>query len=337
MLPTRFLAALGLTILTLSASAATVLDNLASRPSGKILFNSVTTKNRYELASASYDPKPVVIWGTLGLPEGGHAPYPAMVLAHGSGGIEQKDWERWVPLLNRLGVATFVVDSFTPRGIARTVDDQSQLDQSSNDADALAALQLLATDPRIDPARIGIMGFSRGGIVALETAVERFRRGVIHSDVKFAAHIAFYPGCGLRYWRTPSPLTGAPIMMALGEFDNYTPGRACVAFADAMKAAGQDIAVHVYAGAQHDFDSTFTRLVTHPNGTSSRDCRDREIDPVTWEYRMLDTGEKSQDLALFTHALAGCMTRGVTTGGNPAAAAQAEHDVREFIVRVLRP
>src|SRR4051812_13225607 len=104
MLPTRFLAALGLTILTLSASAATVLDNLAARPSGKILFNSVTTKSRYELANASYDPKPVVIWGTLGLPEGGHAPYPAMVLAHGSGGIEQKDWERWVPLLNKLGV-----------------------------------------------------------------------------------------------------------------------------------------------------------------------------------------------------------------------------------------
>jgi dienelactone hydrolase len=304
---------------------------------GKIPFDSVTPKNRYELASATYDPKPAAIWGTLGLPAGGHAPYPAMVLAHGSGGIEQKEWERWVPLLNQMGVATFVVDSFTPRGIARTVDDQSQLDQSANDADALAALKLLALDPRIDPARIGVMGFSRGGTVALETAVDRFRRGIIKNDVKFAAHIAFYPGCGLRYWRTPSPLTGAPIMLALGELDNYTPPRACLAFAAAMKAAGQDIDVHVYPGAQHDFDSTFTRLVTHPNGTTSRNCRDREIDPVNWTFHLLDTGEAPKDAAAFTSALGKCMTTGVTTGGNAAAAKLAEADVRAFVTRVLHP
>ncbi len=303
----------------------------------KIPFNSVTTNSRYALASVTYDPTPVRIWGTLGLPTGGHAPYPAMVLAHGSGGIEQKDWERWVPLLNKMGVATFVVDSFTPRGISRTVDDQSQLDQSSNDADALAALQLLATDARIDPKRIGVMGFSRGGTVALETAVDRFRRGIIKNDVKFAAHIAFYPGCGLRYWRTPSPLTGAPIMMALGALDNYTPPRTCLAFADAMKAAGQDVEVHVYANAQHDFDSTFTHLTVHTNGTSGRNCRDREIDPVSWEFHFLDTGEKFKDVAAYTKALGNCAVTGVTTGGNPEAARQAETDVRMFVTRVLTP
>jgi dienelactone hydrolase len=308
----------------------------ASAQTGKMPFDSVTPKNRFELASASYDPKPTAIWGTLALPALGHAPYPAMVLAHGSGGIECKDWERWVPLLNQLGVATFVVDSFTPRGIARTVDDQSQLDQSANDADALAALQLLARDPRIDPARIGVMGFSRGGSVALETAVDRFRRGVIRNDVKFAAHIAFYPGCSLRYWRTPSPLTGAPILLALGELDNYTPPRSCLAFAEAMKAAGQDVEVHVYPGAQHDFDSTFPRLVTHPHGTSSRDCPDREIDPVSWTFHMLATGETIKDAAAFTQALGKCVATGVTTGGNPVAAAQAEHDVKAFVTRVLK-
>jgi len=323
----RALAALGL-LAAASASGA---------PFGTIAFDSVTPKSRYELANASYDPTPVVIWGTLGLPSGGHGPYPAMVLSHGSGGIEQKEWDRWVPLLNQLGVVTFVVDSFTPRGIARTVDDQAQLDQSANDADALAALQLLARDPRIDPSRIGVMGFSRGGTVALEAAVDRFRRGVIHNDVKFAAHIAFYPGCALRYWRTPSPLTGAPIMMALGELDNYTPPRACLAFADAMKAAGQAVEVHVYTGAQHDFDSTFTRLVNHPNGTTSRNCPDREIDPVSWTFRMLATGETVKDAAAFTAALGKCMTTGVTTGGNAAAAKQAEQDVRNFVTRVLRP
>jgi dienelactone hydrolase len=50
------------------------------------------------------------------------------------------------------------------------------LDQSANGADALSALKLLASDPRIDASRIGVMG-SRGGIVALETAIEPFRQG----------------------------------------------------------------------------------------------------------------------------------------------------------------
>jgi dienelactone hydrolase len=324
----RFVAGFGLLAMMAGATAQTV---------GKMAFNSVTPKSRFELANASYDPRPVPIWGTLGLPAGGHAPYPAMVLAHGSGGIEPKDWERWVPLLHQMGVATFVVDSFTPRGITRTVDDQGQLDQSSNDADAFFALTLLAADPRIDPARIGVMGFSRGGSVALETAVDRFRRGVVKNDVKFAAHIAFYPGCGLRYWRLPSPLTGAPIMMALGERDNYTPARPCLAFADAMKAAGQDVEVHVYAGAEHDFDSFNTRLTTHAEGTSGRACRDREIDPVSWQFHMLDTGEKLTDAAAFFKAQGNCMVKGVRWGGNSAAAQQAENDVRTFVRRVLHP
>jgi dienelactone hydrolase len=324
----RFVAGFGLLVMVAMASAQTV---------GKIAFNSVTSNSRFALAHANYDPRPVPIWGTLTLPSGGHAPYPAMVLAHGSGGIEPKDWDRWVPLLRQMGVATFVVDSFTPRGIARTVDDQAQLDQSSNDADALFALQLLAADPRIDSARIGVMGFSRGGSVALETAVDRFRRGVVKNDVQFAAHIAFYPGCGLRYWRVPSPLTGAPIMMALGELDNYTPARPCIAFAEAMKAAGQDIEVHVYAGAQHDFDSFSTRLVNHAEGTSGRDCRDREIDPVSWTFRMLDTGETFTDVAAFNKAQGNCAVKGVRWGGNSTAATQAENDVKTFVIRVLHP
>lgn len=74
-----------------------------------------------------------------------------MVIAHGSAGIQPKDTLRWVPLLNQMGIATFAVDSFKPRKIDRSDEDQSVLDQSANDADALAALKLLASDPRIDP------------------------------------------------------------------------------------------------------------------------------------------------------------------------------------------
>jgi dienelactone hydrolase len=319
------------------AQAQTVYTELSSQPQGLLQFFSVTPKNRYELVHRSYDRQPTVVQGTLQLPVAGDGPFPAMVIAHGSGGIEAKDRQRWVPLLRSMGIATFLLDSFSTRHISRTVDDQSQLDQAANDADALAALRLLASDPRLDPHRIGIMGFSRGGIVALETANDYFRRGMLGDDVKFAAHIAFYPGCGLRYWRLPSPMTGAPIMLALGGADNYTPAPSCLAYADTLRAAGQQVEVKLYPNAQHDFDALQTVLVSHPQAQTSRNCPDREIDPLTWHYKVLTTGAVFQDVKAFTAAVGPCLTTGVTTGGDAAAARQAEADVRAFLTRVLHP
>ena len=301
-------------------------------------FNSVTPASRYQLVHRSYPAAPTVISGSLSLPAGTSAqPWPAMVIAHGSAGVQAKDRLRWVPLLNRMGIATLLVDSFSARGIARVDEDQGRLDQSANDADALAALRLLAADPRIDRQRIGVIGFSRGGIVALETAVDAFRRGVIDDDAHFAAHIAFYPGCGLRYWRTPSPLTGAPIMMALAGSDNYVPPAPCLAFAETMRAAGQDVETHVYPGAYHDFDNTVDYVKQFDRVETSRQCADREIDPVSWQYKFLKSGETFTDYAAFAARLGNCVIRGgVTTASNGTAARQSEADVRAFLRRVFK-
>jgi dienelactone hydrolase len=302
-------------------------------------FDSITPTSRYELVHRSYNKAVTQVTGTLSLPDAdtvGPGPWPAMVIAHGSAGLQAKDQLRWVPLFNRMGIATLVVDSFGPRGVKRTDDNQAQLDPSANDADALAALRLLAADPRIDAQRIGVMGFSRGGGVALETAVDVFRRGVIDNAVRFAAHVAFYPGCGLRYWRTPSPLTGAPIMMALAGRDDYTPAAPCLAFAEAMRAAGQDVEVHVYADAYHDFDNTVDYRKWHERAETGRACEDRQIDPVTWQYSFLKSGESFTDYAAFSKRLGNCVVRGVTSASNPAAARQAEADVRAFLRRVFK-
>jgi dienelactone hydrolase len=91
-----------------------------------------------------------------------------MVIAHGSAGVDTRE-TAWADRLGALGLATFVVDSFTPRNVRETATDQARLPTAANVADALAALRLLATHPRIDPDRIGIIGFSKGGQVALYT------------------------------------------------------------------------------------------------------------------------------------------------------------------------
>ena len=63
---------------------------------------------------------PATVDGTLVLPAGAAARMPAMVIAHGSGGILPGREEAWAGRLNGLGIATFVVDSFAPRGLSST-------------------------------------------------------------------------------------------------------------------------------------------------------------------------------------------------------------------------
>jgi dienelactone hydrolase len=112
---------------------------------------------------------------------------------------------------------------------------------AANVADALAALRLLATHPRIDPERIGVIGFSKGGQVALYTALEPFRRAIIDDDRRFAAHVALYPYCN--DWYQAERIDGAPMLLLLGGRDDYTPAEPCRGYAEWFRSAGADTSV----------------------------------------------------------------------------------------------
>ena len=142
--------------------------------------------------------KPAVIAGQLRIPKPGTDRLPAVVLVHGSGGINASH-ERWADELNSAGFAVFVLDSFAGRGIVSTVNDQSQLDSLAMMVDAYRALALLAKHPRIDPARIAIMGFSKGAVAAVYSSNERFRGMYAPGNLAFAAHIGLYTPCNVSY------------------------------------------------------------------------------------------------------------------------------------------
>src|SRR5438876_3559640 len=65
----------------------------------------------------------VNIAGVLRLPRLGADRLPAVILLHGSGGIGG-NVDRWAGELNGIGVAAFILDSFTARGIESTSADQ---------------------------------------------------------------------------------------------------------------------------------------------------------------------------------------------------------------------
>ena len=71
---------------------------------------------------------------------------------------------------------------------------------------------------------------SRGGQVALYSALEPARRSVLDDALRFVAHVALYPSCSIPYHARQ--VTGAPILMLLGTADDYTPPQLCRAYAD---------------------------------------------------------------------------------------------------------
>lgn len=316
--------------------AQEVYTDLRSKPVGKIYFNSLTPKNYYALMQRAPSVTRTVIWGTLYLPEHQSGPVPAMVFSHGSGGIMTNETERWLPLFLKMGMAAFIVDTYGPRGLTDTVSNQDQLSFGANVADALSALKLLSTDPRIDPARIGQIGFSRGGTIAFNTLLDKFRRAVISDDsTKFAAHVAFYPSCNFTYWGDASAFTGAPIMFALAGKDDYTSSQLCINYAAKLKTVLSRVDVQVYEGAYHDFDAVTGMHHWLPKAVNNIKCAGTEVNINSFSVTDLGTGKVYQSGNEFPGGVFGCVGQGGTVENNWGAASKAESDVRAFLMDIM--
>ena len=113
---------------------------------------------------------------------------PVVVLMHGSGGMGP-NIEYWEHTLNALGISTFAIDGFTGRGLTSVNTDQALLGRLNFILDAYRVLDILAKHPRVDPARIALMGFSRGGQAALFASEKRFHQMWNKSGVDFAAYL----------------------------------------------------------------------------------------------------------------------------------------------------
>ena len=319
-------------LVLLVAGTATAEDprvrDLADGRTGKIYFESVTPTSYFQLARRQATQQ-TVIFGTLRLPKGATGPVPAMVIAHGSAGVSHDREFWWADHLSDIGVAAFVVDSFTPRNIKDTATDQSQLATAANVADALAALRLLATHPRLDRQRIGVIGFSKGGQVALYTALEPYRRAVIEDQTRFAAHVPLYPYCS--DWQVSEQITGAPLLILLGGRDDYTPAAPCRDYAQWFKSKGADADVIVYANAYHDFDSL--RPAVHAkNVVTGRNC-DMKMDLDRFVITVRATGEDiTRSAATYGRS---CLTRGAMVGGDSEARRRALEDVKTFLKKVF--
>ncbi len=132
----------------------------------------------YELRPAAFDggAPGVRLAGTLTVPPG-PGPFPAVVLITGSGPQDRdetlmghKPFLVLADALTRRGVAVLRYDD---RGTAQSTGQFKAALESDFTADAVAAVDWLRGQPKIDPARVGVLGHSEGGLIAPQVAGER--------------------------------------------------------------------------------------------------------------------------------------------------------------------
>jgi dienelactone hydrolase len=239
----------------------------------------------------------------------GPGPFPAIVIMHDCSGLGPASSGapgRWAKELVGRGYVVIVPDSFTPRGHAGGVctvplsQRRTDVTPARRAKDAYDVLAYARALPEVDGRRVGIMGGSHGGSTTLTAIMAPEGDADPLADDKrggFAAAVAFYPGCvvGPGVYR---PV--APLLILIGEKDDWTPAEPCRILAEAARAAGQPVTIKIYPGAHHSFDS--------PN-------------PVRYVAARVNLNAPGG--------------RGATTGGDPTAWADSIREVTAFFERHL--
>ena len=186
------------------------------------------------------DPSTKAIAGALFKPPGA-GPFPAVVYMSGCDGVDTPAaralQKALVDHLQSKGVATLIVDPFTPRG---ELEGCAGGDAAHGGKDALAALNVLKAMPDVDAKHIFLQGYSWGATSSL-SAIDT--KNIASHDARVAGVIAYYPYC----YEGVDP--SVPVLVMIGDKDDSTPAVRC------QSAAGKsDFEVVVYPGATHAFN-----------------------------------------------------------------------------------
>lgn len=195
----------------------------------------------------------------LHLPAGSAERVPAVAFIHGAAGYDSAQYEFYSTALRKAGFATLGLVLFRTPSSTHLPSDLVP--------HAFGALKYLASHPRIDPDRIGIMGLSMGGILAMYTASSMFAAEHLGSGPRFAAHVPVYPVCWIheeiargsertkKLANAYASLTGAPVHILAGGKDQYDDPDGCQKFLAALASEVRNsVTLTFYPDATHSWD-----------------------------------------------------------------------------------
>jgi len=189
----------------------------------------------------------------------GPGPFPAVIALHGCGGLWREQGmlsirhSDWGERLAAAGYAVLMPDSFGSRGLGSQcgVKDLTVRAGRERVADATAARIWLQQRSDIRPAQISLIGWSGGGSTVL--AAIRKDRSPADGRPDFKRAVAFYPACRVQS-ESPSFAARMPLLVLMGDADDWTPAAPCSYLAKAARMRGEPVELVLYPGALHDFD-----------------------------------------------------------------------------------
>src|SRR5262249_51974708 len=197
-------------------------------------------------------------------------PFPAVVIAHDCSGLSATSSgapDRWGSELVSRGYVVLIPDSFSTRGFPNGVCTDSSpkrrdVSPAQRVRDMYGTLAHARTLSFVDGRRVGLMGGSHGGATTLATMLAPDSDADPLASEKragFRAAVALYPSCaqGPQVWRNASGVYRpiGPLLILIGEKDDWTPAEACKRLTDASQRAGYPVSIKIYPGAHHSFDS----------------------------------------------------------------------------------
>jgi dienelactone hydrolase len=221
---------------------------------------------------------------------------PAVVMLHGRSGahsslrrgtytaetltMRHKMWGNFWAERGYLGLH---VDSFGPRGYPEGFPKHSYSqrpaevsEQNVRPLDAYGALDYLRGRGDVIADRIGVHGWSNGGMTVLSMMSEA-PPGIegLTPVTGFRAALAFYPSCRAQV-RDGNYRPYAPILILAATDDDEVSPWVCRDFAGDARGRGAPIDFMLYEGAHHSYDDPGKRKQSHePNRHAMRDSLDR--------------------------------------------------------------
>ena len=212
----------------------------------------------------------------FGRASGTAAKAPAVLILHGSAGLDERG-PFYARTLEKAGIATLQVTMFQRGGRPRTHAESMPY--------AAAGLKWLAAQSGIDAERLGVMGFSWGGVMTVLMSSEQVQEKLGKDVPRPVAFAPFYPVCTIMvrflkstqnpFYDAHTRMSAAPMLIHIGTQDDYELGeRPCDPLVAMWpEAARSRTTVRYVAGATHAFDADRPRQFYEPGAQAGRGAK----------------------------------------------------------------